>query len=200
MIAGCKADGNSIVLKTELLRLKIETDFKPLIAGDAYRFINDHYLPRLDSLPFKRRVYIRQLEGKDFAMLYKKESFVLQQKFAGRAPDNQISIPSSIRSNQFTSMPVWDARKLNKVSIITDADLADISDPKLSEKAKLKIWTKKLGKGYVSISYPQYNVNTKKLFIHELVEDGGWCGTGKERFLCFEKVKDGWRLTDNNLN
>ena len=69
VFCGCKNAGDKLrakQLQDTLAKLKLITDFKPLTQVDAYAFMNNYYLPHLDSLPFKRKLYTHPITGIDY--------------------------------------------------------------------------------------------------------------------------------------
>jgi hypothetical protein len=181
-------------LKDTLEILKRASNFRPLNSVDAYNFINQYYLPRLDTMPTKRKIFIYPLNGIDFKARFKYDEAKLKKQYSGNPVDitsEEISYPplSIFFSKNFS----WDEKKLLKTKIIADDTIiSSNSYPSLVEKTEA--WHLKYGKGYIWLSYPQYNVYTKRLVIKEWIEDGDFiCGTGRLKEFWFSKVKGGWK-------
>ncbi|MBE9664678.1 hypothetical protein [Mucilaginibacter myungsuensis] len=67
-------------LQDTLAELRKKADFKPLPLHEAYDFINKYYLPKLDSLPIHRTIFVHPLTGKDFQLVFKNDSALLGSK------------------------------------------------------------------------------------------------------------------------
>jgi hypothetical protein len=57
----------------------------------------------------------------------------------------------------------------------------------------VRAWHKMFGYGYMCISYPQYNANTKILVLREWIENYDWCGTGRESVFHYKRIAGGWK-------
>jgi hypothetical protein len=160
---------NSGQIKAQRLRDTIEslrrsTDYKPLDVAVAYDFINKYYLPRLDTMPTKRRIFIYPLTSRNFKQIFNEEKALLEAQYKG---DTMIKTrkpvlfapPPPFFDKQFN----WDSKNLFKTKIIADTAV-------LMNFAKIlrnfKAFHRAYGFGYMCISYPQYNVYTKRLIIY----------------------------------
>ncbi|MDB5122848.1 MAG: hypothetical protein JWP94_977 [Mucilaginibacter sp.] len=195
LFVGCN---HSAQIKEQQLRDTIESirklsDYKPLNLNDAYYFINKCYLPRLDSEPTKRKIFIYAISGVDFQEMYRRKKAILEKIYSGD------TIQKISRSNVYLAPPPpppffskktfkWDGKRLVNTKIITDTSRLKSYDSFAGHTE----FRKKFGFGYMCISYPQYNSYTKRLVIRQLVEDGSFCGTGRDISLYFTKIPGGW--------
>jgi hypothetical protein len=176
-------------LNDTLEAIKKLSDFKPLNQADAYDFINRYYLPRLDTLPTKRKIFLFALNGVDFKGYFKEYKDKLQREYAG---DTTIKAPpiNLFPPTRFNKKFSWDSRRLLKTKIIADTEV-------LMDNAKIlkdfKAWHNVYGGGYMCISYPQFNSNTKRLVLREWLENRDQCGTGRERKFYFTRIPGGWK-------
>nr|WP_294943607.1 hypothetical protein [uncultured Mucilaginibacter sp.] len=194
MVAACNTESRrqEKMLQAQLKKKRAAADFKPLGETEAYDFINRYYLPHLDTLPYKRKIFIHPITGRDFCEVFKRDSLALVKKTKGNNPNVRevITLPPT---EFYDTTRKWNGSLLKNVRLIKQNEVIDISIEGDDFTRRLALWRKRFGIGYVSISYPQYNPHTKKLFFREWVEDGGWCGTGREREFLFVRVAGGWR-------
>ncbi len=167
------------------------SDFKPLNTVEAYDFINKYYLPRLDTMPTKRKIFIYALNGVDFKGIFNRNKAILKREYSEDTAVKAKKInPPPPPQILFDKKFCWDSKRLLNVTIIADTAI-------LMDNAKIlrdfRAWHKKYGYGYMCISYPQYNPNTKRLILREWEENDDWCGTGRERKFYFTKTLNGWR-------
>lgn len=178
-------------LADTLATLNKEYDFRPLNQIDAYAFINNYYLPRLDSLKTKRKIFIHPINGFDFNALFNNAKIQLEKEYAEDStykPLKAALIPPSIIVNKKFS---WDSKRLLNTAVIKDDTLLNVG---YSENmGSISAWHHKYGYGYMCISYPQYNAYTKRLVIREWLENDFFCGTGRETKFWFSKVPGGWK-------
>src|SRR5271165_2052826 len=83
-------------LKDTLEALKKLSDFRPLNSTDAYDFINRYYLPRLDTMPTNRKIFIYALNGFDFKEVFSRNKAKLEKEYSGGTTvkaDNVIPPP-----------------------------------------------------------------------------------------------------------
>ncbi|OOQ57948.1 hypothetical protein BC343_09735 [Mucilaginibacter pedocola] len=185
------------LLQAKLAKLRLAADFKPLDEAEAYDFINRYYLPRLDTLPYKGKIYIHPLQGKDFDAIFKTESLKLTQDTQGikKHPD-EVILPAP--PGFYDTTRTWDAKRFRNIRVIPDSLIVSTSIRGDDLTERLKLWRKRFEWGYVSISYPQYNPHTKILVLREWIENGDWCGTGREQEFWFKKTPGGWRILSRN--
>jgi hypothetical protein len=190
LITGChsKSDQVKQQLKDTLAKLRIKTDFRPLDSADAYSFINKYYLPKLDTTPTGRKIFIHPLNGMSFTKQIEIDSIMLSAKFNNDSAflNKPIHLfpPPPLKTNTNSS---WNSKRLINTTLITDAMELD-----RHSTSDLTAWRKKYGFGYMCISYPQYNPHTKRLIIKEYIENGDWCGTNREKQFSFKRVPRGW--------
>lgn len=178
-------------LKDTLEALKKLSDFRPLNSNEAYDFINRYYLPRLDTMPTKRKIFIYPLSGIDFKEIFKQEKVKLERKYySGDTIEKKSNVFFAPPSVFFYKSFSWDSKRLLNTKVIADTA---ISIEYAKELKNHKIWHQKYGFGYMCISYPQYNPYTKRLVIREWIEDDDWCGTGRLKKFWFNKVRGGWK-------
>jgi hypothetical protein len=186
-----KINGRNLSDTLEILKKK--ADFKPLNPTEAYNFINKYYLPRLDTTRTKRKILMYALKNIDFNERYKMHKGAMESEYAGNKntwiPPANLS-PQSFLDKKF----IWNAKMLLNTEVIEDSLLL-IRNPKLV--MPLKKWRKKYGYGYMVISYPQYNPNTKILVFREWIENYDECGTGREREFWFTRIPGGWKVCDD---
>ncbi|SHN10070.1 hypothetical protein [Mucilaginibacter sp. OK098] len=188
--APTKINGRS--LSDTLQILKKKADFKPLNPTEAYNFINKYYLPRLDTMPTKRQLYIYPINGIDFKKRFNDIKRALEAKYSGdtsiKANTTPPPLPAIDKSLVFNSKIFLNTR------VIADTPTAGKKVADITfDVANVKAWHKKFGYGYMCISYPQYNANTNILVIREWLENYDWCGTGRERVFYYKKIPGGWR-------
>ncbi|OCX53315.1 hypothetical protein BEL04_03145 [Mucilaginibacter sp. PPCGB 2223] len=179
-------------LRDTLEKIRIKADFKPLDSAGAYNFMNNYFLPRLDTLPTKRKIFIHPLIGRDFKMIYKREEARLTAQFLGDTtkqyyPPDIVVEHAGIFINEHAN---WNSKLLRNTIVINDNIFKHNHH---LEVTGLKAWHKKFGYGYMCISYPQYNEHTKRLFIREWIENADWCGTGREYTFGYTKTTNGWK-------
>ena len=176
-----------------LSKLRKLSDFKPLNVDEAYSFLNQYYLPRLDSIPTKRKIFVHPLNGFDFKELFNKDSVKLVKEYSAdtsyKSSDRFLTPPQplSININKKFS---WDNNKLIQTKIIKEY-ISSVGT-NVFNSDKIKAWHKKYGFGYMYVSYPQFNAYTKRLVIREYIEDYYFCGTGREHIFWFTKTPRGW--------
>jgi hypothetical protein len=181
-------------LKDTIEKLRKRADYRPLNTDEAYDFINKYYLPRLDTMPTKRKIFIYALTGKNFKETFDRDKAAIEGKYSDdRGRNNKIVIEPSPPAFLDKSY-IWDSKKLINTNVIADTGMLKIYEhSKHREIEEIKAWHKKFGFGYMIISYPQFNPNTKRLLIKEWIENSDWCGAGRERTLGFTKVSGGWK-------
>jgi hypothetical protein len=180
-------------LKDTLEALKKFSDFRPLNSADVYEFINRYYLPRLDTMPTKRKIFVYALNGLDFKEAFSRDKTKPEKEYSGDAIKKNGNItfalppPPMLFDKKFS----WDSKRLLNTKIVSDtAILID----QVNELKNYKIWHQKYGFGYVLISIPQYNPYTKRLIICESIEDApGFCGACKLQRIWFTKIPGGWK-------
>ncbi len=188
---GCKNAGENLrakKLQDTLAKLKLITDFKPLTQADAYAFLNDYYLPHLDSLPVKRKLYIHPLIGID----YKKMFFYAKKELEVKYSDDSLKIvppavilaPPQLYNKSFN----WDKWKLHNILLIVGNERLPLKNVKTA-----KVWPNALYYAYMSVSYPIYNAHTNILSITERFEGLTDCGTGRDNIYRFTKTATGWK-------
>ncbi len=183
-------------MKDTLEILKKESDFKPLNSADAYKFINQYYLPRLDTLPTKRKIFIYALNGIDFKKIFKRDKAKLEKQYSGNAENNTFDLDS----NPPLPPPIfynksfrWNDKRLLNTKVIADTTM---SANNYAELRNITSWRSKYGAGYIWLSCPQYNTYTRRLVIREWVDDGDFfCGTGKLKLFWFTRIDGGWKFT-----
>jgi hypothetical protein len=185
-------------LADTLAALKKELGFRPLSTLEAYDFINKYYLPRLDTMPTKRKIFIYPLESIDFNHAYKyNEKVVEKEDSENMLSKSQNGLimpppPPTEPPGRFDKNIKWDALRLFNTKIIADTAIL-MDDAKILRD--LKAWHRVYGFGYMCISYPQYNPYTNRLFLNEYFENDDWCGTGHDRKLWYIKVPNGWEAS-----
>ncbi|WP_295791118.1 hypothetical protein [Mucilaginibacter sp.] len=110
---------NGRTLTDTLEILKKKADFRPLDSAEVYEFLNKYYLPRLDTLPTKRHVFVYPLKGRNFGHIYKnKEAEILKLYGGGKKTDTPpISyIPPAL----YDTTLKWDSKKFNSTNVIAD--------------------------------------------------------------------------------
>ncbi len=188
ILTGCNHSGKSRAdkLKDTIEKLRKKADFKPLNEKEAYAFINNYYLPRLDTLPTKRKIAIHPLMGTNFKESFERVKAVIEAEFAGDTIGKQLPVvlapPPPLKNDNAHQ---WDSKRLIRTRVITDTLKFRTTDHAAE-------WHKKFGFGYVCISYPQYNPNTKILVLTEWLENFSWCATGSETKLFYKKTANGW--------
>ena len=182
---------NGRSLNDTLETLKKLSDFKPLNQADAYDFINQYYLPRLDTLPTKRKIFLYPLNGVDFREAYNRDKAKLEKEYSGDTTIKTQSVVFAPPSIFFNKQVKWDGKRFLNTKVIADTAILINNG---SELRDFNGWHHKYGWGYMCISYPQYNAHTKRLLIREWVEDGDWiCGTGRGRNFWFTRIPGGWK-------
>jgi len=178
--AGVRSDK----LADTIEKLRKLADFRPLVENEAYSFLNNYYLPRLDTLKTRRKLYIHPINTDDFIGIFNRDKLALEKEYEGnRQPGTLTNKPLLPPSIIFEKNYSWDKKRLYNTQIIPDTS----EQPKTFEA-----WRKKYGYGYSCISYPVYNINSKILIIREWIEDDSFCGTGRERRFVFTKTPNGW--------
>lgn len=201
-LLSCK---HSVSIKAQRLAdtlaiLRKNSDFRPLNQDDAYDFMNKYYLPRLDSLQTRRKIFIHPLTGVDFKELFNGDSIKLEKEYAADSINKSTTAltppppPSVILDKKFS----WDSKKLSKAIVINEQVAGSGKGISFDTLDRIKAWHHKYGYGYMCISYPQYNAYTKTMVIREWVEDDDWCGTGRENKFWFSKTSTGWKAQSNN--
>lgn len=188
LLVGCNQASQ---LKAERLRDTVEAiknrwGFKPLVQSEAYAFINKYYLRRLDSLPTRRKIYIFPIAGEDFKRMAEIQIARLKKEYSGDTSNQVILIPPPPPSLNVDKKFKWDFSKLPGTTIIDYNASKGIS-------GDIAAFRRRYGYGYMCISYPQYNAFTKRLVISEWLENGDWCGTGRDRTLSYSKIPGGWK-------
>jgi hypothetical protein len=141
-------------------------------------------------MPTNRKIFIYALNGTDFTEVYIRNKAKLEKEYSLDTTiktQNVIFAPPPIFFNKKVK---WDSKRLLNTKVIADTVI-------LMDNAKIlrdfKAWHNKYGFGYMCISYPQYNSNTKRLVLREWIENDDWCGTGRERKFYFTRVLNGWK-------
>jgi len=186
-------------LADTIAKLRKDFDFKPLNSEEAYAFMNKYYLPRLDSLRTKRKIFVHPLGGVDFKELFKADTVNLVKEYTDPhyKPSFRFLIPPPPPSISLNEKYNWDNKKLLKVVIIKEPGASDLKDISYDNINSIKAWHKKYGYGFMCVSYPQYNANTKRLIIREWIENDSFCSTGREGEFWFTKTPAGWIIKDN---
>ncbi len=185
------------LLTDTLAALKKELGFGPLDTAEAYNFINKYYLPRLDTMPTKRKMFIYPLEGIDFNEAYKYNKKIIEKEYSeNRLKKSQNSYimpppPPIAPPGRFDKNIKWDALRLLNTNIIADTNIL-MEDAKILRD--LKAWHRAYGDGYMCISYPQYNPYTNRLFLNEYYENDDWCGSGHDKKFWYIKTSGGWKF------
>jgi hypothetical protein len=189
-LTGCNSESKKREqkLKDTLQKLSLKADFRPLGKAEAYRFMNEYYLPRLDSLPTKRKIALNPLPGIDFKLSFKRSKRELE--------DTIMRDSSYIKSHPYQLYPPdgfipdktheWDKRLLKAMIVVDTSRIKDVYDA--------TEFHKKYGFGYMRVSYPQYNANTRRLIIREWLENGPGCGNGRDNEFHYTKTDKGWKI------
>lgn len=178
-------------LQDTIAKVRISGDFSPLNKMEVYDFLNRYYLPRLDTLPIKRKLLLYPINSKDFSRILKDKITYLQEMSSKGIVviKKKISLPLGLI---FDKNHPWDKKKLSNVLFVTDTTIYH----SYTNYDTIKSWHKKYGRGYVGISYPLYNIHTKKLYIRECIirTIGMIDGNADEKELWFRKTSNGWKL------
>jgi hypothetical protein len=181
-------------LQDTLKKVKLKLDFHPLDSAEAYSFINQYYLPRLDTNPIKRRLLQYPLIAKNYNAIFQIDSILLTKKYNGDTLNNitvlPIGPPGPIKPD---TRIIWNNLKLNNTTLIIDPSITNATNRGFDIKA-LNSWHKKFGYGYMMVSYPLYNKHMHILVIRDWIENGDWCGTGREHDFVYHKIPGGWQL------
>lgn len=183
-------------LEDTLAVLRKNSDFRPLNRDDAYAFMNKYYLPRLDSMQTERKIFIHPITGIDFKDLYNRDSIELEEEFTGdtlvKKPHVYFAKPPGLFDKNLT----WDSKKLVKTLIIKDYSLLNIETRENNNFSadSFKTWKRKYGYGYMCVSFPQYNAQTKRMVIREWVENGSFCGACRDKRFWFTRTVSGWKV------
>jgi len=175
--------------------IRKKTDYRPMDSAEAYTFINKYYLPRLDTLKTKRRLFLYPVCGRDFKALFLKDSITLTKKY--RNEKTPIEIDTDFFKESFPNIhSTWNQKRFLNTTLITDTIFSNqfISYHKISFK-EIITWHKKFGHGYTCISYPLYNAYTKRLYMYEVSVHsvGAIDGNTSENGISFQKTANGWR-------
>jgi hypothetical protein len=189
-ICGCKGEGKLQAerrLADTIKELTRRADFRPLNQDEAYSFLNKYYLPGLDTLPTKRKIFIYPLAGTNFKKMLKRDIEKLTAEF-DHEPVRNESIYLDPPDFPLDSNYKWDSKKLINTVVVND------DSPKLGKsKLSVVVWHKKFGYGYMVVSYPMYNLNTKILQILQWDENFSSCGTGRDSRFFYKKTPGGWQ-------
>jgi hypothetical protein len=181
-------------LRDTLEKLSKKADYKPLGKEEAYDFLNQYYLPHLDSTPFKRKIFIHPLNGVDYKERFNGAKKKLETEFTSDKLDQDVLVISAPPKCTFDESMVWDKNRLKNTTLIDDTLMLNIYKYKRVVNLDRAAWNKKYGFwGYMSVSYPLYNANTKKISIHQLWLNMDGCGTGKEHVIYYTKTATGWK-------
>jgi hypothetical protein len=198
LLLGCRhpLSVNERRLADSLAVLRKLSNFAPLSQQEAYNFLNNYYLPRLDSMPTKRKIFIHPIVGFDFKESFNEDSIKLAKEFAensSKKDPGSAVIPPRTPSLAFDNKFYWDSKLLSKTIVInyhvTNSNRSGFDDT----HDNIKAWHGRYGYGYMCISYPQYNSYSKILVMREWIENDDWCGTGRETKFCFTKTAGGWK-------
>lgn len=193
----CNNNRQEKVLEKKIDSLRLKADFSPMAQSEAYDFINEYYIPKLQSGLSKYKLYIHPLKGKDFTQVFKRDSVAFTLAYFGKNTD-VITIPPPIAPILFDTTQIWNYKKLKNIQLVTDSLLKSIYKLPINERRKA--WAKNFDNGYMNISYPQYNKHSKRLVVRQWFENGDWCGTGREHFFWYSKVAGGWQLDSTRRN
>jgi hypothetical protein len=181
-------------LADTLAKLRKLSDFRPLDQEEAYAFMNRYYLPRLDSLPTKRKIFIHPLTGVDFKELFIEDSVKLQKEYEADST-HKVSNAAFIRppSLNLDQKFNWDNKKLINAVVIKPYTTNSASENSLYNTNNIKAWHRRYGYAYMCVSYPQYNPYTKYLLVREWVENEDFCENCIESKFWFVKTPSGWK-------
>jgi hypothetical protein len=174
-------------LADTIRKLKEKADFRPLNEDEEYYFLNRYYLPGLDTLPTKRKIFIYPLAGANFKKKVKDEIARLEAEFNHDTTKTRklfFDPPDFPLDSSYK----WDVTRLTNTTIVDNAKKFTNGRPSITE------WHKKFGYGYMIISYPLYNPNTKILQFTQWEENFSWCGTGRDSRFVYERVPGGWKI------
>jgi hypothetical protein len=151
---------------------------------EAYDFINNYYLLRLDTLGTKRKIFIHPLKSRDVLGDYLK-------KINNPPIKGPVMISPDFGTDSTFS---WDQSKLKSAHIVSDRELADLGKYNTNSHDSLYAvkWRQKFGFGYTCISYPMYNPYTKRMVIYEWLENNFFCGNGRDHKFWYKKTGDKW--------
>jgi len=183
---------NARTLTDTLEILKKKADFRPLDSAEVYEFLNKYHLPRLDTMPTKRQIFVYPINGIDFKTRFQSDKSALEAKYSGDTSIKNIvpPIPPSIITDESIT---FNDKKLTGTKIIVDTLMTTKKPAAISYNTnRLKAWHKMFGYGYMCISYPQYNANTKILVLREWLVNYTSCGTGRERVFHYKRITGGW--------
>lgn len=195
---GCyqSSDTKFQALQDTLKKLKRNTDFRPLKINDAYKFINQYYLPQLDTKPTGRKIFEYSLLGKDFQYIYKKKALEAEYRGDSIWIKANLNLPPLPPGATFNGNLKWDNKKLSNTVVVSDSSYwYPNMKHRRREISSVEAWSKKYGYGFMCISYPVYNIHTKRILIREWIENADWCGTGRERAIWYKRVPDGWKVS-----
>ena len=188
-----KKDAKYQQLQDTLQKLKTKLDFRPIDSAEAYTFLNKYFLPRLDTMPTKRKIFIHPLAGRNFDDIFKRDSLAITKQYNGDiSKEDHILLPPNL------GFPIvhtnWNQRRLINTKVIIDTQMLTLyRQPDDTLVAKIEDWHKKFGYGYMIISYPLYNKHTGRLIMAEWIENANGCGTGRNFEFWFKKIPGGWQ-------
>lgn len=180
-------------LADTLAKLSKKAAFVPMDSTSAYKLINEAYLPRLDSLPIKRRIFFRLLKGYDFKAILKRDSAYLARKYQDESfNEPNMSLVPKFGNDIVDTRHSWNYNRLVNTTLIFSRVTNKIRNPNQKDIRRIA------GNGYVLLSYPQYNPNTKTALLEEVFEDEfiHTCGTGLDNIVGFKQVGGKWVSMD----
>ncbi|MCO4292257.1 hypothetical protein NF867_05195 [Solitalea sp. MAHUQ-68] len=147
--------------------------YRYLDEKQSYLFINEYYLPRLDTIVTGRKFFIHPINKPDFPRRIKSNV-------------KHYLEPLIIDSNYR-----WDSQRLKNVRVVSNEDFKELLPLKEQDFMYSVLWRRKFNKGYVCISRPAYNSYTKRILIREWIENNLDCGTGREKLLSYKLAENG---------
>jgi hypothetical protein len=128
IFCSCNFNHNEQLIKLQdtIALVKKKLDYKPLDSAVCYAFINKYYLPRLDTMPTKRKLYIHPLVGKNSKVIF--DDFVrrVTAEYNGDRIESKKVIlrpPDPILMDTNSN---WNKQRLLNVMIITDVEEANM--------------------------------------------------------------------------
>ncbi|MCO4292714.1 hypothetical protein NF867_07560 [Solitalea sp. MAHUQ-68] len=151
--------------------------YRYLDEKQSYLFVNNYYLPRLDTLVTGRKIFIHPINKPDFLRRIK--------------GDNKYYLEPLIIDSTYR----WDPKKFKNIRVISNDDFNELLLFKEQDSLYKVLWKRKFNRGYVCISRPAYNPYTKRILIREWIENNLDCGTGREKLLSYKLTENGrWQI------
>ncbi|HYF04450.1 MAG TPA: hypothetical protein VEC36_13795 [Patescibacteria group bacterium] len=163
--------------------------FKELPEEEMYAFLNEVYLPRIDSFGWPRKIYLYPRKYDDWVSYY--NEFHSEEK----SLEERIRMLSPSRQYEVDKQYIWKLERLNAAQSVAESEMIYFKSwNSLKTGEEYYQWQKHFEDGFVIISKPLYDSkkNVYIIFHNYINSKFDDVDYSEEFWLVFEKTDAGW--------